>query len=61
MAMSKMVCINKLIHMFTHFGFARQKRFKKCPSLMKLFHDGFGSFSAYISEQNKNGLRSVHH
>ena len=36
MAMSKMVCINKLIHMFTHFGFARQKRFKKCPSLTKL-------------------------
>ena len=36
MAMSKMVCINKLIHMFTHFGFATQKRFKKCPSLMKL-------------------------
>ena len=35
MAMSKMVCINKLIHMFTHFGFARQKPFKKCPSLTK--------------------------
>ena len=32
----EMVCISKLIHMFTHFGFARQKRFKKCPSLMKL-------------------------
>ena len=31
-----MVCISKLIHMFTHFGFARQKRFKKCPSLTKL-------------------------
>ena len=36
MAMSKLVCINKLIHMFTHFGFATQKRFKKCPSLKKL-------------------------
>ena len=36
MAMSKLVCINKLIHMFTHFGFATQKRFKKCPSLMNL-------------------------
>ena len=39
MAMSKLVCINKLIHMFTHFGFATQKRFKKCPSLMKLLPD----------------------
>ena len=36
MAMSKMVCINKLIHMFTQFGFARQKRLKKCPSLTKV-------------------------
>ena len=36
MAMSKLVCINKLIHMFAHFGFATQKRFKKCPSLTKL-------------------------
>ena len=36
MAMSKLVCIDKLIHMFTHFGFAREKRFRKCPSLMKL-------------------------
>ena len=37
--MSKLVCINKLIHMFTHFGFATQKRIKKCPLLMKLLPD----------------------
>ena len=36
MPMSKMVCINKFLHMFTHFAFARQKRFKKCLSLTKL-------------------------
>ena len=54
MAMSKLVCINKLIHMFAHFGFATQKGFMKCPSLNEIIAEMMQTFRNPTGKKTRN-------